>query len=1168
MFGRASFAACIFALALFAQDPYGRITGRVVDSSGAVVAGAAIQVTNVETNVVSRSATDSSGNYDVRNLLPGRYRLVVELQGFKRYERGPIEVRVGDALTLAVTLEVGALTESVTITAEAPMLEANSATVSQVIDSRRVQDLPMPGSSVIYLTQLSPGMIPTTAPTDDWAPNGPEVNSGQSSSGTDNRSNEFVVDGVPNLKSYGVVQYEPMPEMVQEFRVLTSAYDASVGHYTGAQINIVTKSGTNSLHGTLAYSYKGRELTTHPFFVNKRIYDLSTGPVTQDKINDAWPPNKMNRYRAMSTGPLYVPKVYNGKNRTFWSFGVDQYLQKNTPGVTSRTVPTVAERNGDFSALLALGSQYQIYDPASITPAPNGRTTRLPLAGNIVPASRIAPVAKNLLQYFPIPNTAGEPNGEGNYIGSPINDTNQLNILGRVDHVVNEKYRMFASYTRAREDTPWQSCSGFQSPILACHYIEKDQFLNWDNVLTPRSDLVVDLRFGYMRNNYRDTRASAGMDLKPLGLSSSLLGQIDQSLATLPVMAITGYDTVGSDAGQWTRTNLYYMNGSVAHNRGSHSLKLGGEVRIHQRNPANYGNVSPSYSFGTTWTTGPFDNSPAGPIGQGLASFLLGLPTSGGIDRNATPALQDKFFGVFVQDDWKISPRLTIGLGLRYEIELPTTERYNRYNRGYDFNTPNPIQAAAQANYAQNPINEVPVGSFKTTGGLQFAGLNGVSRGYWNTNTKNFLPRIGLVYQLNAKTVVRSGYGIYFETLGPDRYTPPMAGFSYRTALNPSLDRGVTFIANTADPFPSGVIPPPGSALGLNTFLGNSISFFSPDIRQGYVQRWSLNVQHELPSRMLVEVGYVGNRATRLPVGQSLDYTPRQYLSTSPVRDQATINYLSAAVPNPFYGMPEFAGSSLQGQTVSRSQLMLPYPQFSGLGTTLDYGFTWYHAMQVRVEKRFTRGFTVQANYTWSKFMQALGKLNSSDPYSEHVVSGTDRPQRLVVSGIYDLPFGKGKPWLTSAPGWVNQIVGEWSVQGIYQAQSGPAIGFGNIIFTGDLGNIVLPRSERTVERWFNTDAGFVKSSSQQLASNIRTFPSRLTGLRADGYNNWDLSLLKNFSITEKLKFQLRAEAQDALNHAMFASPNNSPTSSLFGQVTSTVSGGQRAITLGGRLTW
>jgi hypothetical protein len=1090
------------------------------------------------------------------------------MQGFKKHERGPIELRVGDVLAIEVGLEVGAVSDSVTVTDEAPMLESASASVGQVVDSRRVQDLPSPGSSVIYLAQLTPGVIPTTAPTADWAPNGPEVNSGQSASGTDNRSNEFLVDGVPNLKSYGVVQYEPMPEVVHEFRVQTAAYDASAGHYTGAQIIVVTKSGANQLHGTLAYSYKGRELMTHPFFVNKRIYDLSTGPVTQAKIDAAFPPNKLNRYRAVASGPVYIPKLYDGRNRTFWTFGHDLYRQITTPGVTSKTVPTLAERNGDFSALLAVGAQYQIYDPATIAVAPNGRTSRQPLAGNIIPPSRIAPMAKTLLQYIPLPTASGSADGSGNYIGSPVDNIKQRNINARIDHTFSQNHRMFFTFTRAREDTPWQSGSGFQSDILAYHYDEKDTFFTLDHVLTPRPDLVVNVRYGYMRNDIRDGRMSEGFDVAALGFPASLVSKLDTRLTTLPLLSISGYDSVGTDSGTWNRTNFHYLTGSVSHARGSHSLRSGVELRVNQRNNATYGYVSPGFNFGTSWTVGPFDNSPSAPKGQGFASFLLGLPTGGQIDRNVAPANQDRFIALYLQDDWKVSRKLSVGLGLRYELELPTMERYNRFNRGFDFATPNPIQDAARARYAQNPIPQVPVDSFRTIGGLLFAGVGGVPRGYWNTNTRNFLPRIGLTYQLNPRMVVRAGYGIFFETMGPDRYSPVQQGFNYRTSLTPSLDRGVTFRATLANPFPDGIVEPPGSSLGLKTFLGNSVSFFYPDMRQAYVQRWSLNVQRELPSRVLMEVGYVGNRATRLGMGQSRNFTPRNYLSQSPTRDQATIDFLSAAVTNPFSGMPEFAGSSLQGTTVSRSQLLLPYPHFTGVSTTVDSGFSWYHSLQARAEKRLTRGLTLQANYTWSKYMQAASKLNSSDPYPEHVISGTDRPQRIVISGIYELPVGRGKPWLSSAPGWVSQVVGEWSVQAIYQGQSGPAIGFGNIIFNGDIHNIVLPRSERRVERWFNTGAGFNRVSAQQLSSNIRTFPSRLTGLRADGYNNWDLSLLKNVRITERLKFQLRAEAQDALNHAMFSSPNTSPTSTLFGQVTSTVGGGQRAITLSGRLTW
>jgi hypothetical protein len=332
------------------------------------------------------------------------------------------------------------------------------------------------------------------------------------------------------------------------------------------------------------------------------------------------------------------------------------------------------------------------------------------------------------------------------------------------------------------------------------------------------------------------------------------------------------------------------------------------------------------------------------------------------------------------------------------------------------------------------------------------------------------------------------------------------------------------------------------------------------------MQRWSFNVQQELPDRTLLEVGYVGNRGANLGVSTQLDPIPARYLSTSPVRDQATIDFLSQAVQNPFYGLPEFVGSSLQGRTVARSQLLMPYPQFSGVSTTLSPGFSWYHSLQVRVEKRFSHGYTLSASYTWSKLMEATSRLNATDQNPEYVISSLDRPHHIVVSGIYEVPVGSGKHWLSGVRGWQDHFVGGWTVQGIYQGQSGPPIGFGNIIFTGNLHDLVLPRSQRRVERWFNTDAGFERDPRNQLASNIRAFPSRLAGLRANGYNDWDLSLFKNFRLTEKVSFQLRAEAIDALNHAMFSAPNTSPTSGLFGQVTS--GHPQRTIMVGGRLLW
>jgi hypothetical protein len=385
----------------------------------------------------------------------------------------------------------------------------------------------------------------------------------------------------------------------------------------------------------------------------------------------------------------------------------------------------------------------------------------------------------------------------------------------------------------------------------------------------------------------------------------------------------------------------------------------------------------------------------------------------------------------------------------------------------------------------------------------------------------------------------------------------------------PSLDNGLTFRATLADPFPDALLAPAGASGGLRTFLGRDPSFFTPSRRTGYMQRWSFTLQRELPGRMLIEAGYTGNRGTLLGVSKDWNAIPAQYLSRSPVRDQPTINFLTQAIPNPFAGIPDFAGGPLSGNTVQRSQLLRPLPQFTGVFTTLSEGFSWYHSGHLRFEKRFSRGLSLSAAYTWSKFMEAIQPLNLQDLHPHHVVSPEDRPHHIALSGMYEFPFGRGKPWkFDRRVGWLNHVIGGWSAQWIYQWQSGAPIVFGNVLFNGRLADLVLPRSERKVERWFNIDAGFERSAARQLSGNIRTFPLRLTGLRAHNWSNWDLSLFKTIPIRERVRLQLRAEASDAFNHAMFAAPNTAPTSTLFGLVSSTTLGGQRNITVAAKLMW
>jgi hypothetical protein len=561
--------------------------------------------------------------------------------------------------------------------------------------------------------------------------------------------------------------------------------------------------------------------------------------------------------------------------------------------------------------------------------------------------------------------------------------------------------------------------------------------------------------------------------------------------------------------------------------------------------------VSGSFSF-SSWVNGPLDNSPSAPLGPGLAAELLGLPSqSSSLPVNASYASMNKAWAAFFQDDWKLTSRLTLNLGLRYELETPTTERFNRTVLGFDATVASPIQAAAKANYALNPIPEVPVDQFKVLGGLTFAGAGGNPRGLWQMDRNNFMPRVGLAYSLNSKTVVRGGFGLFYDMIGVQRRAVNQTGFSRTTYFVGSVDNGQTFTSDLYNPYPTGINWPAGASGGLGTNMGNSISFFNTGLRVPYGQRWQFGIQRQLPGKTVVEVAYVGNRGKSLVVSQSLDSLPRQYLSTAPLRDQKTIDFLSAQVPNPFY--PLLPRTSLSGSTVSRSQLLMPYPQFTGLSRENNSGLSWYNALQTRFDRRMDRGLMLSVAWTWSKLIDATSYLNSTDALPSRVISDQDRPHHVSVTGIYQLPVGRGRKWGSSMPGVLNKVFGDWQVQTAWQFQSGAAIGFGNFLLKPGMTikDIPLPGSERTPQRWFNT-AAFVTASAQQLGSNLVANSVRFTGIRAARMNMLDLSAVKNIAITERVRLQLNNMWVNAMNHAQFSPPNTTPTSSAFGQVGST----------------
>jgi hypothetical protein len=1138
---RFPFALFLIAFSLpavaLAQESRGAIQGRVTDPSGAATVGATVEATNTATGLVVSAKTNESGNYTLPYLLSGTYVMQAQAPGFKKLIRDGIDLRIGDRLDVDFQLQVGDTRESVDVHAETPVLETTSAALGQVVDQKRVLDLPTFGGSVMVLVQLAPGVINTTdmrlAKAGSFSIN---KNSQVATDGAGQYNNEFTLDGVSNTQAEGGstrVGFIPPAAAVAEFKVQTAPYDATAGHTVGAVVNVSTKSGTNDLHGQAEWALRNS------------LFDAPN--IFQNRANQKIPHYTDNRWGIVAGGPVMLPKFYNGRNKTFWFYG----YAGNDFGVPQSyvsTVPTAAMRRGDLSALLALGSQYQVYDPTTTIAVAGGRFQRQPFNGNIIPTSRLDPVAQKILTYYPLPNQPGNRDGSSNYFYTPSSIEKTWDHLARLDHAFTPNHRVFM---RMHSDF-WEENKNHtfpDNPAVGIILNRHNQGLALDDVYVFSPTFLLNVRYGLEFGDFIERRISRGFDLGTLGFSSQLTGLLNKSLATFPNVQIGNMTQLGNwESGDGGTSSLTHsFAGTITQLKGSHILRYGADARVYRQNAGRFPlDTAPQLVFSSTYTRGPLDNSAAPTVGGELTSFLLGIP-GGELDRTATYAQQDKWFGVFIQDDYKVNTRLTLNFGLRYEYEAPVTERYDRSVQGFAFDQPSPIAAQAIANYAKNPLPELPASQFKVNGGLTFAGVDSNPRTYWESDKHDFMPRFGLAYQLFQKTLVRTGYGIFYDTVGVNKTSGLQAGFSQSTPIQASIDSGLTYVATTANPLPTGLIAPRGAAGGLSTNLGQSVTFYPSQRTRPYVQRWSFGVQQELPAQFLLDASYVGNRGTHLGVTRQLDNTPAQYLSTSPVRDANTINFLSQSFPNPFFGL-----NPVYTSNTSRAALLRPYPQFTGVSVEQPVGYTWYHALQLRAEKRFAHGYTLNIAYTWSKAMQATEFLNATDTVPYRSISDLDRTHHLVVSGIWELPFGRGKLLGNHWSKPLDFVAGGWQLNGVVQRQSGAPLGFGDVwtLFTGNPDDVVLSKDKRSVDHWFNT-AGFNKNSAQALANNIRVSPLRFSGVRGDGQARWDFSLIKNLPITERIKMQYRAECLNALNHPNLFAPNTTVTSAAFATVTS-----------------
>ena len=1134
---------------LHAQEFRSTISGSVSDPQGNMMPTVRIEATETRTGVKSTTTTDSTGQYTLPFLHPGVYTVSAETSGFKRASRADLPVGPGDHPVIDFHLELGEVSQNVSVTSDVPLLETANASTGETITTQQVEDFPLNGRTPMMLAQLALGVIQTGAP----GAVHPFDNSGAagfSMSGAATQNNELLLDGSANGTWDKRLSYSPPQDAVEEVRVRAFDVDASYGHTGGGMAEQITKSGTNSFHGT-AYDFNQvTMLSANGFFNNRNGLKIS--------------PNIYNQYGMSAGGPLYLPKVYDGRNRIFWFFAYEG-IRWDTPISPLTTVPTAAERTGDLSALLNAGSNYQIYDPYSGVQS-GSQISRSPFPRNIIPASDLNPVSQAILKYFPSPNLTGRIDGLNNFANSISNKEYFDNELSRADFNLSDRHKLFWTFRHNFRHNDTNRTFGFGDPAVGNSLSRLNYGSTLDDVYSLSPNTVLNFRLNWTRFVEHHWQSSLNFDPTSLGLPSYIAS--NAQLLSMPAFVFSGttfQNLSDNDATSQNPYDIFQFFANVSKVTGSHTLKAGFDAREYRLSGINYGlNQAGSFTFGTNWNNGPFTNSAAAPLGQELASFLMGLPTSGSYSENAYYTVNSKYLAGFVQDDWRLRSNLTLNLGLRFEHETPETERFDRLVNGFNPAASNAVSSIAAANYAASPIPQIPVSAFSALGGLTFATTS--NRAAYNSNSHILSPRIGVSWTpgiLETRTVIRAGFGIFTYPLGIP--VPNQPGYSQTTQFVATNNNYLSPAANLSNPFPSGILQPVGASQGASTFLGQAITFMSPNTVNPYSVRWDFSIQRQIWSDMVLEVAYIGNHSVHLGISQALDYVPPQYLSTSPVRDNGVINTLSSTVANPFAGLLPNS-TSLNGKTVALSQLLVRYPQFpSGSGITEqndNEGSSYYQSMNLRVEKRMSHGLSLIENFVYSKLIAETVQLNPFTPPQKQIASD-NRPLHNVLALTYRLPVGTGRK-LDLQNKWADRLVGGWVVNAIYSRQAGAPLNWSSdLLYYGGPLNL-SPRDVNTpafdITR-FNT------VSSQQLASNIRTLPTMFANLRQDGNNNLDFSMLKEFQFLERLKLQLRCEAFNALNHPTFGAPNLTPTSSSFGLITSQ-SNTSRTVQLGGRFVW
>jgi len=1116
-----------------AQTFYGSVVGNVADSNGAVVPNARILLINLGTSERRALETDADGNFKFVNLVPGNYRVELEKAGFKRLTREPVVVEVQSAVRLDLTLQIGDVTQVVEVTAQTPLIQPETTSLGQIVDSRKVQEMPLNGRNVLNLVSLVPGVVPQGQSMQN--PTGTNIfawGNYQIGGGAANQSATFIDGASVNVSYVNLTSLVPTQDAIQEFRVQTNNLSAEFGRFTGGVINLTSKSGTNLYHGSAYEFLRNKALNANTFFNNRS--HIGRPAFTQ------------NQFGGNVGGPVL-------KEKLFFFSSYEGFRQRQGQSFLF-SVPTEAMRNGDFSALTA-----RIYDPLTTcgrlgNPAcakdANGADiiTRQPFADNKIPANRLDPTAKILSNLWAKPNLPGTV---FNYATNASIGGNNDQINVRMDYNLSEKQRLLGRYTR------WSNLSLPIDPYKTQTYIDRgpETFVTHQLVLadtyTFSQNTIADFRIGWLRFIYDRTPESLGVDLTSFGWPASLNRQV--AFQHIPTPCVQGYTDVfctnGTGSTIIARNDNQSFAASLTRIMGRHTLKFGGEARRLPHNYAQSNNPSGFFNFNNLFTAvNPF--APAG-TGIGFASFMLGYGADGNISTPALVAGMQRYQGYFINDTFQVNRRLTLNYGLRWELPSPWTERFDRL-------------VVFQPD-VQNPLTRAT--SLAPRGNVALVNSPDRSdRLLEERHWKLFAPRLGFSYRFAEKTVVRGGYGIFYLPNDVAFSTAPN-GSPVNTLATPwvsTIDGSVTPVERLSNPFPNGILQPPGKSSNYqNILLGQGFTLPLESQPYGYNQQFNLNIQHELKEGTLVEIAYAGAKGTHLPANQQLNQLPVEFLS------QGT--RLQEQVTNPFFGL--ITAGPLAARTVARGQLLRPFPQFNGVTqASIANRDSIYHSMQLKVERRFRAGGSLLGSYTWAKFITNTDTLtgwleasgpggvqNNYDLRNERSLASFDAPHRLVISYVLDLPFGRGQKLLGSLSGPADKLLSGWGVNGVYTAQSGFPLRFGtaanltNSFGGGSRPNVVAgcdPQlsgsAQSRLNRWFNTSC-YALPAAFTFGTASRVDPK----LRAHGINNFDFALFKRTKLTERISLEFRSEFFNLFNRVQFGFPGQALGNPQFGIVSS-----------------